>query len=217
MIEYEGWPHLGFLEVVDLENARVRDTFENPKLAMCLAHASCPRFGARCLGHGLDAHTSLHSFHADVLALPVLVAFTFTNQLNELVVAHLAMLVRRSDSDIGQSARNRPRLLTIDSSMQGVAANAVGEGCNDTIVVLGVGLAPHKGRRLCNSLKLAFQAGRRKENHWFHEGEADFCLDYARLTPQQARQALRFTICQNKRIVVGVLVTVSGPRPGVRI
>lgn len=58
---------------------------------------------------------------------------------------------------------------------------------------------------------MAFKAGGRKENDRFDEGQADLCLDDARLTPQQARQALRLAICQNKGIVVRVFVAVGCP------
>ena len=114
VIEDQRRAELGLLVVLDLQDARVVDAFEDLELAARLAHARGADLGAGGGSDGVDADTAMHRVDADVLGFPVLKAFAFGQQLAEPVVAHLAVLVGGTDAGLGEAASDGASLLRVD-------------------------------------------------------------------------------------------------------
>ena len=158
VVKHQRRPHLGLFVIIDLEDAGVADAFQHFKLASCLTNSGGTRLRAGRVGDGVDANATLNAFNADMLALPVLKAFAFGNQLDELVVANLTMLIGRPDTSLGQATRNGARLLAIDV-VRWVRIDAVGEGGNDAVVFQCAGLTTHKSACFGSALQFAFEGG----------------------------------------------------------
>ena len=110
------------------------DAFEHFKLAPGLANPGGARFGTGRMGDGVDANPALDTGHAHVLALPVLVTLALGDQLDELVVADLAVFVGGPDARFCQAAGDGSGLLAIDG-LNSVAVNAVDQGMNNAVVI----------------------------------------------------------------------------------
>ena len=93
VIEDECRAELGVLVVLDLDDARVINAFEDLKFALGLAHQRLASISSGGSSHGVDANAAAHGIHRCVGAFPVLIRRTLGQQRTELVIAYLAVLV----------------------------------------------------------------------------------------------------------------------------
>ena len=175
VIEDQCRAELGLLVVLDLQDARMVDAFEDLELTARLANARGADLRARGGCDGVDAHPAVNRVDADVLGFPVLEAFTLGQQLAEPVVAHLSVLVGRTNAGLGEAASDGARLLRVDGRQRAVG-DAVGQRTDDARIVQGAGAAALEGGRLREPLELARQTGRREEDRRLDEGQADLGL-----------------------------------------
>jgi hypothetical protein len=119
VIEDQRRAEFAVLVVLDLDDARVVDAFEDLELALRLANQRLARIGGGRGSDGVDANAPAHGVHRGVRAFPVLVGVirrTLGQQRAELVVADLAMLVRRPDAGLGHGPGEHAGVLMIDAA-----------------------------------------------------------------------------------------------------
>ena len=139
VVEDERWPEFGVLVVLDLDDAGVVNAFEDLKLALRLADQRLAGIGGGGSGHGVDANAPADGVHRGVRAFPVLVRGAFRQQRAELVVADLAVLVRRADASFSHGSGQHAGVLLVDAAGLDVAdaARPVVERADDAGVGFG--------------------------------------------------------------------------------
>ena len=216
VIEDQRRAEFGLLVVLDLEDARVVDAFENLELAAGLANPRGADLRTRSRGDRVDAHPAVYGVDADVPRFPVLKTGTLGQQLAQPVVAHLAVLVGRADAGFGQGAGDGASLRRVNSDRRAVG-DAVGQRADDPGVVRGAGSAVLEGGRPGQALEPARQAARRQKDRRFDEGQPELGLGDGRLTAQQAGQTLGLAIGEEERVVDRGRSAVGRPGPAMRI
>ncbi len=179
----------GFLVVVDAQNARVVDAFEDFKLASRLAQPHSPGFWSGGRGQRVHPDPAVHCLDAHVPGCPVLEALAFGHQPGELVIAHLAVLVGRADARLDDGSANGPGLDDVHRQ-RCLLGDAVAECRDDASVVQRAGAAVPERGALGQPFELAREAGGREKDGRLHERQADLGLDDRRLPTQQAGQPL---------------------------
>lgn len=142
MIEDERRAEFGVLVVLDLDDARMVDAFEDLELALRLADQRVAGIGGGRGGDGVDADAPAHGVHRGVRAFPVLIGVirrALGEQRAELVVADPAMLVRRPDTGLGHRPGEHAGVLVVDVGQLDLAGatGAVVQRTDDA----GIGLA----------------------------------------------------------------------------
>ncbi|WP_291990703.1 hypothetical protein [Candidatus Accumulibacter sp. ACC007] len=116
MIEDERRAEFGVLVVLDLDDARVVDAFEDLELSLRLANQRLARLRRGGGSNRVDANAPAYSRHRGVRALPVLVGAAFRQQRAELVIADLAMLVRGPYAGLCHGPGKHPGVLMVDAA-----------------------------------------------------------------------------------------------------
>ena len=185
VIEDQRRAEFGLLVVFDFQDARMVDAFEDFELPACLANARGADLRARGRCDRVNTNPAVHRVDADVLGFPVLKTFTLGQQLAQPVIAHLSVLVGRSDACFGQPAGDGASLLRVDGRQRAVG-DAIGQRTDDPGIVQGAGPAMLESCRLGQSFKPAGQAARREKDRRLDERQADLGFGDGRLTTQQA-------------------------------
>ena len=219
VLEQQRRAEFGVLVVLGLEDAGMLDAFEHLEFPPRLPSPRRAGLRAGRAGHGVDAHAAVDGVDRDVLRGPVLEAVALGQQRAELVVADLAVLVRRADAGFLQGAVDRAGLLRVDRAGQRErgGGDAAGQRRDDAGVVRRAGAALLEGAQAGAAVEAAIQAGGRQEHRRLDERQAHLGLDDRGLAPQQAGQALGLAVGQDQRVVGGQDTAVGGPGPGVDI
>ena len=100
------------------------DAFEDLKLALRLADQGLAGIGRGSSGHRVDANAPAHGVHCSMCAFPVLIGRALGQQRAELVVADLAMLVRRPDASLCHRSGEHTGVLVVDAAELDLAGAA---------------------------------------------------------------------------------------------
>lgn len=139
MIEDERRAEFGVLVVLDLDDARMVDAFEDLELSLRLANQRLARIGRGGGSNRVDANAPAYSRHRGVRALPVLVGAAFRQQRAELVIADLAILVRAPYAGLCHGPGKHPGVLMVDAvGLDRASTSAAVLQCVDNA---GIGLA----------------------------------------------------------------------------
>lgn len=207
---------LGFLQVVDAQDAGVVYALEHLEFATCLTKPGSTSLRRRRRSDGVDAYTTLYGVYADMTGFPILKAVALGHELGQLVITDLTMLVGGSNAGLNYRPADGARLGGVNRGC-GTRGDAIAEGADDARVIQRTWPPPLICRRLGQALKLAGQAGRGQEDGRLDKGQPDLGLHDRRLTAQQTGQAFGFAIGQDQGVVVGKTAAVRGPRPTVGI
>ena len=216
VVEDERGAEFGLFVVLDLQDARVVDAFEDFELAARLANPRGTNLRARCLGYRVDANAPMHRVDADVLGLPILKPLPLGEKLPKAVVAYLLVLVGRADAGLGKCTRDSAGLLRINRFGRAVR-DAIRQRADDTRVVYGAGAAVLKCRRPGQAFKSAGQAARREKDCRLDEGQAHLRLDDGGLPAQQAGQALGFAVGEDDRVIDRGRSSIRRPGPAMHV